>query len=172
MTDSTLKERFGRQVPIRAIPRVSSGSPAVFVLQLPADRIVLRPIDAMLALVRRGLNMLEAKRAVEEAVEHGRAFVRLPMVEDAAVLAQDLAQAGLPAAQVRAGAVNLPKLREALGLTQEQFALRYGIEAELLRHWEAGQLEPDATARSYLQAIANNPRLVEEAYAPVPLNAS
>lgn len=121
MTDSTLGEQFGRQVPIRAITRVSSGSPAVFVLRLPADRIVPRPIDDMPALVRRGLNMLEAKRAVEEAVEQGRTFVRVPMVEDAA-LSQGLAQAGLPAAPVQARSTNLPNSQEALGLTVEQFA--------------------------------------------------
>lgn len=167
MTDSTLKEQLGQRVPTRAIPRVSSGSPAVFVLCLPADRIVPRPIDAMLALVRRGLTMLEAKRTVEEAAEHGRAFVRVPMVEDAAALSQELAEAGLPAARVRVRAVDLPKLREALGLTMEQFALRYGLETETLRRWETGELQPDATARSYLQAIANSPKLVEEAYAPV-----
>jgi len=37
---------------------------------------------------------------------------------------------------------------------------------ETLRNWEIGRREPDTTARSYLQAIANDPERVEQAYAP------
>jgi putative transcriptional regulator len=167
--DSSLRERFARLGPIRAIDRVTSGSPAVFVLRLPLDGPRPRTIDATHALARRGLSMLRAKRAVESLLEKGRIFVDLPMVEDTKVLTDDLAKAGIAAAWIQPDlTVNVRELRERLELTREQFAIRYGLEVETLRNWETGKREPDTTARSYLRAISNAPEHVEQAYAPTP----
>jgi putative transcriptional regulator len=164
-----LRERFARLGPIRAIDRVTSGSPAVFVLRLPLDGPRPRTIDATHALARRGLSMLRAKRAVESLLEKGRIFVDLPMVEDTKVLTDDLAKAGIAAAWIQPDlTVNVRELRERLELTREQFAIRYGLEVETLRNWETGKREPDTTARSYLRAISNAPEHVEQAYAPTP----
>ena len=167
--DLLLRERFARLGPIRAVDRVQSGSPATFVLRLPKEHEAPRTIDAILALVRRGLTMLRAKRTIEALVEDGRAFVTLPMVEDAKALADDLARAGVMAAPVEpSGSLDVRRLRERLGLTREQFAVRFGLEIETVRNWETGKREPDTTARSYLRVIANDPEHVEEAYAPTP----
>ncbi len=51
----------------------------------------------MMALVRRGMVAIDAKRAIEAVVERRRALVELPTVEDAAALAADLAAAGFAA---------------------------------------------------------------------------
>ena len=59
-----------------------------------------RTIDATLALARRGLDMLTAKRSIEALVETGEARVDLPVVEDTAALAGDLAAAGVVAVVV------------------------------------------------------------------------
>jgi putative transcriptional regulator len=48
-------------------------------------------------------------------------------------------------------------LRRALGLTQEEFALRYHIPLGTLRDWEQGRCPPDQTARAYLHVIARDP---------------
>ena len=65
-------------------------------------------------------------------------------------------------------AVDLKSLRERLGLSPEQFAMRYGFELATLKAWEAAPVTIDTAIRSYLRAIANEPRQVEEAYAPTP----
>ncbi len=167
--NSELRERFARLGPVRAIDRVASGSPAVFVLRLPPGGPAPRTVDAMLALARRGMTMLRAKHAVEAMLADGRVFVDIPTVEDPAALANDLASAGVAAAPVEAqGLVDVRGLRERLHLSPEQFALRYGFEIETLRDWETGQRSLDATARSYLRAISNAPEPVEQAYAPTP----
>lgn len=167
--DSSLRERFARLGPVRGIDRVTSGSPAVFVLRLALDGSRPRTIDATHALARRGLSMLRAKRAIESLVEKGRVFVDLPTVEDTEALTADLAKAGIAAAWIQPDlTVNVRELRERLRLTREQFAIRYGLEVETLRNWETGKREPDTTARSYLRAIANAPEPVEQAYAPTP----
>lgn len=48
-------------------------------------------------------------------------------------------------------------LRRVLGLTQEEFALRYHIPIGTLRDWEQGRCEPDQTAKAYLHVIARDP---------------
>ena len=54
-------------------------------------------------------------------------------------------------------------LRRALGLSQTEFAARYHIPVDVLRDWEQGNIEPDATARAYLAVIARAPDLVRRA---------
>jgi len=56
-------------------------------------------------------------------------------------------------------------LRRALGLTQEEFAVRYHIPLGTLRDWEQGRCEPDQPARAYLTVIAHDPEGVERALA-------
>ena len=56
--------------------------------------------------------------------------------------------------------VNVKKLRENLGQTQEQFAATYRIPVGTLRDWEQRRKHPDAPARAYLQVIAQNPEAV------------
>jgi putative transcriptional regulator len=54
-------------------------------------------------------------------------------------------------------------LRRALGLTQEEFAMRYHIPLGTLRDWEQGRSEPDRPARAYLTVIAHDPKGAERA---------
>jgi hypothetical protein len=63
-------------------------------LTIAGDLSALRTIDAMIALVRRGMVAIDAKRAIEAVVERRRALVEVPLVEDTDVLARDLAAAG------------------------------------------------------------------------------
>ncbi|HJS87972.1 MAG TPA: helix-turn-helix domain-containing protein [Acetobacteraceae bacterium] len=126
-------------------------------------------MDGALALARCGLPLLRAKRAMEELIDKGSVFVDLPTIENRGALVAGLAEAGIAAAPVDPPqAMDVRALRERLGLTREQFAARYGLEVETVRNWEAGRREPDTTARSYLRAISNDPKHVEQAYAPTP----
>lgn len=56
--------------------------------------------------------------------------------------------------------VNVKKLRERLGQTQEEFAATYRIPVGTLRDWEQKRKHPDAPARAYLQVIAQDPQAV------------
>jgi len=165
--NSSLKERLARLGPIRDVDRVQCGSPAVFVLRLPANGIEPKMVDATLALAKRGMTMLRAKRAIEGLLATSSAFVILPKLEDSRVLAKELNDAGIASAPVDPTRnIDVRQLRERLGLSREDFALRYGLEVESVRNWEIGRREPDSAAKSYLRAIDNDPQKVEEAYAP------
>ena len=58
--------------------------------------------------------------------------------------------------------VNVKRLRERLGLTQEAFAAAYRIPIGTLRDWEQRRKIPDAPTRAYLTIIAHDPKAVAE----------
>lgn len=165
MTKSSLKERFARLGPPLDIDLVRSGSSEVVALEPNADLRQVKTIEAMLALRRRGLAMLRAKRAIEAALAKGRIELTVPIVESLDALAAELREAGFSLAILTPRAPNVRQLRERLGLSQEQFALRYGLDIDAVRNWEYGRREPDKAAKSYLTIIDRDPARVAEALA-------
>ena len=57
-------------------------------------------------------------------------------------------------------AIDVPGLRERLGLTQEQFAARFGFSVATLRHWERGDRSPSGASLVLLNVIDRNPNAV------------
>ena len=51
-------------------------------------------------------------------------------------------------------------IRQALHLSQDEFAERFLIPLGTLRDWEQGRVEPDQAARAYLRVIAREPEIV------------
>lgn len=78
------------------------------------------------------------KRGLEEAVAHAKgekAGVRVFTPEE----------------------VDVKKVREKTGLTQEQFAATFGISLGTLRHWERGDRKPHGPALVLLNALSKEP---------------
>jgi len=48
-------------------------------------------------------------------------------------------------------------------MSQEQFALEFGLELATVRNWEQGRSEPDTAARNFLVTIAHEPNAVRRA---------
>lgn len=61
--------------------------------------------------------------------------------------------------------VNVQAIRERLGLTQKEFAFRFGFSLGTLRHWEQGRRYPDGAARVLLKVIDHDHHVVEKALA-------
>ncbi len=59
--------------------------------------------------------------------------------------------------------VDVRLLREHLGLSQSQFAIRYGFNPRTLQEWEQGRTQPDTAVRAYLTLIAKEPEVVQRA---------
>ncbi len=103
---------------------------------------------------------------MEDMLANRRTFVMVPVVEDVALLVAELAETGITARKLGdEEAVDVKGIRERLALTQEQFALRFGLDVDAVRNWEHGRRKPDRAARSYLRVIAREPALVEDALA-------
>ena len=61
--------------------------------------------------------------------------------------------------------VDVQALRQRIGLTQEQFAAKFGISLGTLRHWERGDRKPHGPALVLLRVIDKNDRAVLRALA-------
>ena len=60
-------------------------------------------------------------------------------------------------------AVDVKSVRAKVGMTQEQFAARFGFSMATLRHWERGDRTPHGPALVLLNVIERNPAAVIEA---------
>lgn len=160
---SKLKERFGRLGPVRGVDRVPSGSPVDLVLRPAANSAGHNPIAAAMALARRGMTMLRAKRAIEAVLEHGETVVEVPVVENSPALARELRAAGVRSSKLVRDPVDVRAVRERLGMSQEQFARRFNLSIDAVQNWEHGRTKPDRTALNYLRVIARQPDVAARA---------
>jgi putative transcriptional regulator len=53
-------------------------------------------------------------------------------------------------------------VRLKMGLSQAQFATKFGLPPSTLRNWEQGRARPDAPTRVLLAVIAKHPEAVED----------
>jgi putative transcriptional regulator len=63
------------------------------------------------------------------------------------------------------GAVDVQSIRKRLGMSQAEFAARFGIPPGTLRDWEQGRRIPEGPARVLLKVIETDPKAVERALA-------
>ncbi|MDP2026332.1 DNA-binding transcriptional regulator [Sulfuriferula sp.] len=59
--------------------------------------------------------------------------------------------------------VDVSALRQGMGMTQEQFAARFGFSVATLRHWERGDRTPQGAALVLLNVIKRAPDAVQAA---------
>jgi putative transcriptional regulator len=59
--------------------------------------------------------------------------------------------------------IDVKAIRAKLGMTQEEFAGRFGFSINTLRHWEQGRRVPEGPTRAYLLVIERNPEAVQQA---------
>jgi len=69
--------------------------------------------------------------------------------------------------EVRVTLVHVPEVdvrdvRTKMGLSQAQFAAKFGFPPATLRNWEQGRSRPDAPTRVLLAVIAKHPEAVED----------
>lgn len=81
------------------------------------------------------------KRGVEEAIGHAKG-------RDTDVRAH------------RAQPVDVKAIRTKIGMTQEQFAARFGFSTATLRQWERGDRNPRGPSLVLLNVIKNDPKAV------------
>lgn len=63
---------------------------------------------------------------------------------------------------IQAPEVNVREVRTNMGLSQAQFAAKFGFPPATLRNWEQGRSRPDTPTRVLLAVIAKHPEAVED----------
>jgi len=59
--------------------------------------------------------------------------------------------------------IDVKAIRSRLGMTQQEFALKFGFSVNTVRHWEQGRRVPEGPARAYLLVIDREPQAVQKA---------
>jgi putative transcriptional regulator len=59
--------------------------------------------------------------------------------------------------------IDVRAIRMRLGMTQDEFAGRFGFSVNTLRHWEQGKRQPEGPTRAYLLVIDRAPKAVQKA---------
>ena len=59
--------------------------------------------------------------------------------------------------------IDVRAIRARLGMTQQEFAGRFGFSVNTLRHWEHGKRQPEGPTRAYLLVIDRAPKTVQKA---------
>jgi putative transcriptional regulator len=80
-------------------------------------------------------------------------------------VAPDMSEALARGEFVRVYSANVLGIRTRMGLSHEQFAERFGLNAADLREWESMGGVPDEAVRTYLRVIEREPEAVARAIA-------
>ena len=59
--------------------------------------------------------------------------------------------------------IDVKTIRGRLGMTQQEFAKRFGFSVNTVRHWEQGRRVPEGPTRAYLMVIDREPQAVQKA---------
>jgi len=59
--------------------------------------------------------------------------------------------------------IDVKAIRKKLGMTQQEFAARFGFSINTLRHWEQSKRKPEGPTRAYLLVIERASLVVEKA---------
>jgi putative transcriptional regulator len=68
--------------------------------------------------------------------------------------------------RVHVADTDVARVRKRLGLSQDKFALAFGVNPGTVRNWEQGIRRPEGPARVLLRVIEQNPRAVLDALTP------
>jgi putative transcriptional regulator len=160
---SKLTARLARLGPIRVASRKRFGSSVSVVLRPKGAAAAVKSVDAIRALVGQGTGMLEAKRAIEAMLVAGEVTFGVREGPRFAALVETLAGAGVVVSRIAKSDVDVRALREKLGLSREQFALRYNLSLNSVTKWEQGLRKPNQAANNYLRVISSEPRIAARA---------
>ena len=156
---SSFREAFERRAETPEDAQKSFASPTFRFLLVP--RAISQPVTLALALRSHGLSLRKAHEILNRLAAGDHVATELSGAGlDAVELTDELARLGVRALLIRSPNADPKRTREALGLSQAEFALRYGLELDTLRNWEQGRSKPDAAMRLLFKLIETHPQLV------------
>lgn len=112
-------------------------------------------------LARHGLSLRKAHEILQRLAAGERVAVALT-AKSADRLRRQLEALGVAAQIIRLPAADVKRIRERFGLSQAEFALRFGFELDTVQNWEQGRNRPDQATQLLLRLIEAYPQQVEE----------
>jgi DNA-binding transcriptional regulator YiaG len=137
--------------------RELSGSPVKLNLMLDD---IKQPVSFARYLKARGLSLRKAHETLDRLAAGETVAVEL-YADDAGKLISELSDLGVKAFPIMPPQVDAKQVRERLGLTQAEFALRFCLELDTVQNWEQGRYRPDPAAQLLLSIIEADPKFVD-----------
>jgi DNA-binding transcriptional regulator YiaG len=156
-TKSSFRAALERRESTKAKSRARSGSPIGLVLALDD---VKRPVEVVRLLKDHGLSLRKAHETLNRLADGERVAVEL-QADSARRLVSALAALGVAAHAIEPPQTDVKHIRERLGLSQAEFALRFGLELATVQNWEQGRYRPDPAAQLALKMIDSHTELVD-----------
>jgi DNA-binding transcriptional regulator YiaG len=128
----------------------------------PSSRRLGDVFEVIRLLVRSGVSVRTAKSAIDDLVAGRIAYIDAPAVADYARLKREMTKQNLTAQPIELRRVDVKALRQRLGISQEAFAGRYGLDVATVRNWEQGRTIPEGPAAALLQLIDRDPDKIVE----------
>src|SRR5689334_13080070 len=138
-TKSSFRAVLERRGPTSAKSPARSGFPVPLVLVLDD---VKQPVELVRLLKKRGLSLRKAHETLNRLAKGETVAVEL-CADAPGRAVSELAALGVAAHVIEPPQSDVRCVRERLGLSQAEFALRFGLELATVQNWEQGRYRPD-----------------------------
>lgn len=131
-------------------------------LSMPGE--IPLPVTVVQTIKSFGASLRKAHDALDRIARGESVPIELTIPEGRDAFSE-LAGLGVRVHRVEPPRVDIRAIRQGLGLTQFEFAIRFGLELDTVQNWEQGRYSPDPAASVLLKVIEKNPEAVDAALA-------
>lgn len=157
----SFREALARRDETPTERRIPSGFPVRVILSAGP---MPQPVSVARVLRSLGHSLKKAHEILDRLAE-GQSIPTELMVPEGRDAATELHDLGVHMRTLERPHVDLRALRQRLGLTQPEFAIRFGLELDTVQNWEQGRYSPDPAALVLLKVIERTPEAVDAALA-------
>jgi DNA-binding transcriptional regulator YiaG len=156
----SLKEALGRQGKTQTDPRHHSASlGSVKAILSPGG--IKKPVELARVLKRHGMSLRKAHETLNRLTAGDQVAVALDGV-DAQTFASEASALGAKVQFIKTPTVDVKTVRARFGISQAEFAARFGLELDTIQNWEQGRYGgPDRSALLLLKIIEEYPQVVQ-----------
>lgn len=128
---------------------------------LLVPRAIREPVRVAMALKTMGLSLRKAHATLNQLAEGKACAVRIPLSEAFEAAKLGLSKLGVDARKIERDRPDPRAVRDKLGISQAEFAIRFCLELDTVQNWEQGRSQPDPAASLLLRVIEKYPDVVE-----------
>jgi DNA-binding transcriptional regulator YiaG len=140
--------------------QVASHAPFDSLVRMTLKGASSRPVELARLLTRHGLTLKKAHQVVTRLAEGTTVPVELHAEQWVDLVARFKAL-GIEAQIIQPPAVSVRDVRQMTGLSQAEFATRFGFELDTVQNWEQGRHAPDTATLVLLKIISEIPEVVD-----------
>jgi DNA-binding transcriptional regulator YiaG len=119
-----------------------------------------RPVDVARLLAKRGLSLRKAHETLDRLANGEGVAVELAAI-DRNKLRAEFSKLGIDVRIIHLPTADVKRIRDHFGLSQAEFAIRFGFEIDTVQNWEQGRNIPDQATQLLLKLIETHPDDVE-----------